>query len=397
MVQISQRMSQISESQTLALSGLMARLKREGKDVVALGAGEPDFDTPQHIKEAAIAAIQKGFTKYTAAEGTAELREAICRWLLEEYQAEYKPSQIVVTCGAKHAVYQAILAVCNPGDEVLLPAPYWVSYPEQIKLAGATIKFMETNERSNLKISAAQLKDAITSRTKLLILNSPSNPSGAVYDARELSSLAEVIHDSGIMVLSDEIYDKIVFDDAQFASIAQFPEIRDQLLLVNGVSKTFAMTGWRIGFLAAHQDVANAVKNYQGHSTSNPTSISQSAALTAMLGQKQFIADMRAAFTERRNYVHHRLCAMPNVRCLLPQGAFYAFPNISAYFGKRKGDRLIQSSVDLCGYLLQDFGVAIVPGSAFGMDSHARLSFATSMAVLEKALDRIENGLKSLL
>jgi len=397
MVQISQRMSQISESQTLALSGLMARLKREGKDVVALGAGEPDFDTPQHIKEAAIAAIQKGFTKYTAAEGTAELREAICRWLLEEYQAEYKPSQIVVTCGAKHAVYQAILAVCNPGDEVLLPAPYWVSYPEQIKLAGATIKFMETNERSNLKISAAQLKDAITSRTKLLILNSPSNPSGAVYDARELSSLAEVIHDSGIMVLSDEIYDKIVFDDAQFASIAQFPEIRDQLLLVNGVSKTFAMTGWRIGFLAAHQDVANAVKNYQGHSTSNPTSISQSAALTAMLGQKQFIADMRAAFTERRNYVHHRLCAMPNVRCLLPQGAFYAFPNVSAYFGKRKGDRLIQSSVDLCGYLLQDFGVAIVPGSAFGMDSHARLSFATSMAVLEKALDRIENGLKSLL
>ncbi len=397
MVQISRRMSQISESQTLALSGLMARLKREGKDVVALGAGEPDFDTPQHIKEAAIAAIQKGFTKYTAAEGTAELREAICRWLLEEYQAEYKPSQIVVTCGAKHAVYQAILAVCNPGDEVLLPAPYWVSYPEQIKLAGATIKFMETNERSNLKISAAQLKDAITSRTKLLILNSPSNPSGAVYDARELSSLAEVIHDSGIMVLSDEIYDKIVFDDAQFASIAQFPEIRDQLLLVNGVSKTFAMTGWRIGFLAAHQDVANAVKNYQGHSTSNPTSISQSAALTAMLGQKQFIVDMRAAFTERRNYVHHRLCAMPNVRCLLPQGAFYAFPNISAYFGKRKGDRLIQSSVDLCGYLLQDFGVAIVPGSAFGMDSHARLSFATSMAVLEKALDRIENGLKSLL
>jgi len=397
MVQISQRMSQISESQTVALSGLMARLKREGKDVVALGAGEPDFDTPQHIKEAAIAAIQKGFTKYTAAEGTAELREAICRWLLEEYQAEYKPSQIVVTCGAKHAVYQAILAVCNPGDEVLLPAPYWVSYPEQIKLAGATIKFMETNERSNLKISAAQLKDAITSRTKLLILNSPSNPSGAVYDARELSSLAEVIHDSGIMVLSDEIYDKIVFDDAQFASIAQFPEIRDQLLLVNGVSKTFAMTGWRIGFLAAHQDVANAVKNYQGHSTSNPTSISQSAALTAMLGQKQFIADMRAAFTERRNYVHHRLCAMPNVRCLLPQGAFYAFPNVSAYFGKRKGDRLIQSSVDLCGYLLQDFGVAIVPGSAFGMDSHARLSFATSMAVLEKALDRIENGLKSLL
>ncbi len=396
MVHISQRLSQISESQTVALSGLMARLKREGKDVVALGAGEPDFDTPQHIKDAAITAIQKGFTKYTAAEGTAELREAICHWLKDEYHADYKSSQIVVTCGAKHAVYQAILAVCNPGDEVLLPVPYWVSYPEQIKLAGATIKLMETNERSNLKISAAQLKAAITSRTRLLILNSPSNPSGAVYSEEELISLTNVIRDSGIMLLSDEIYDKIVFDDARFASLAQFPEIHNQLLLVNGVSKTFAMTGWRIGFLAAHQDVATAVKNYQGHSTSNPTSISQSAALAAMLGQKQFISDMRQAFTERRNYVHQRLCAMPNIRCLLPQGAFYAFPNISAYFGKSKGNKRIQSSVDLCGYLLEDFGVAIVPGSAFGMDTHARLSFATSMAVLEKALDRIENGLRSL-
>ncbi len=397
MVQISQRLSQISESQTVALSGLMARLKREGKDVVALGAGEPDFDTPQHIKDAAISAIQRGFTKYTAAEGTAELREAICRWLKEEYAADYQPSQIVVTCGAKHAVYQGILAVCNPGDEVLLPAPYWVSYPEQIKLAGATIKYMETDERSNLKISAAQLKAAITSRSRLLILNSPSNPSGAVYSEEELSALASVIRDSGIMVLSDEIYDKIVFDDARFTSLAQFAEIRDQLLLVNGVSKTFAMTGWRIGFLAAHQDVAAAVKNYQGHSTSNPTSISQSAALTAMLGQKQFIAEMRAAFTERRNYVHQRLNAMPEVRCILPQGAFYAFPNLSSYYGRSMNGKHIRNSVDLCAYLLEDFGVAIVPGSAFGMDAHARLSFATSMVVLEKALDRIENGLKSLL
>lgn len=397
MIRISQRLSQISESQTVALSGLMARLKREGKDVVALGAGEPDFDTPQHIKEAAITSIREGFTKYTPAEGIRELLDAICAWLKNEYQAEYKPSQVVVTCGAKHAVYQAILAVCDPGDEVLLPVPYWVSYPEQIKLAGAAIKIMDTDEKSNLKISAAQLKAAISGKTKLLILNSPSNPSGAVYSEDELRDLAKVIRDSGIYVLSDEIYDKIVFDDAKFASMVQFPKIRDQLLLVNGVSKTFAMTGWRIGFLAAHEQVISAVKNYQGHSTSNPTSISQKAALAAMLGQKQFIEEMREAFSKRRNYVQQRLCAMPNVRCMLPQGAFYAFPNISSYFGTANGNKRIESSVDLCGYLLENFGVAIVPGSAFGMDSHVRLSFATSMAVLEKALDRIENGLKSLL
>jgi aspartate aminotransferase len=396
MLSISDRFANICESQTVALSSTLARMKREGKDVVALGAGEPDFDTPSSIKKAAIAAIDQGFTKYTPAEGILELREAICHWLQEEYNATYKPRQIVITCGAKHAVYQGVLAVCNPGDEVILPAPYWVSYPEMIKLAGAVAKEIVPLPEHDLKISAAQLRQAITPKTKLLILNSPSNPSGAVYSRKELDELVQVIQENNIYVLSDEIYDKIVFDDAEFASMANYPQIRDQLLLVNGVSKSFAMTGWRIGFIAAPERVADAIKAYQGHSTSNPSSISQKAALAAMLGDKSFIGEMHVAFTERRNYVQQRLTAMAQVTCCLPKGAFYAFPNMSAYFGKRHGNQVVSNSMELCAYLLESCGVAIVPGSAFGMEGHVRLSFATSMAVLQKALDRIKNGLKQL-
>ncbi len=393
MLSISDRFANICESQTVALSSTLVKLRREGKDVVALGAGEPDFDTPSSIKQAAITAIDQGFTKYTPAEGIPELREAICQWLQEEYGASYTPRQVVITCGAKHAVYQGVLAVCNPGDEVILPAPYWVSYPEMIKLAGAVSKEIQPLAGNDLKISAEQLRQAITARTKLLILNSPSNPSGAVYSRQELDALVEVIKEKNIFVLSDEIYDKIVFDDAEFASLANYPQIHDQLLLVNGVSKSFAMTGWRIGFIAAPEVVASAIKAYQGHSTSNPSSISQKAALAAMQGDKSFIGEMHAAFTERRNYVQQRLTAIPGVTCCLPKGAFYAFPNVSAYFGKRHGAVKIDNSMDLCAFLLEACGVAIVPGSAFGMEGHVRLSFATSMAVLKKALDRIENGL----
>ena len=396
MRKLSQRFSQIAESQTVALNSVMAKMKREGKDVVALGAGEPDFDTPEHIKEAAIQAIRDGYTKYTPADGTLDLKDAIAEWLTEEYGADYKPTEIVVTAGAKFAVYQALAAVCDPGDEVLLPVPYWVSYPEQIKLTGATIRLLETSEDTELKITAEQLEEAITERTRVLILNSPSNPSGMVYSEDELKALAEVIHRRGIWVLSDEIYDRIVYDDTKFTSLISFRELRDQLLLVNGVSKSFAMTGWRIGFLAAPQEIATAVKKYQGHTTSNPTSISQMAALAGIKGDKAFIAEMHKAFTERRDYVHQRLLNMPGVTCIKPKGAFYAFPNFSAYYGKKYNDIAVNSSMDLCGYLLEHFNVAIVPGVAFGADAHARLSFATSMEVLEKALDRIENGLASL-
>ena len=393
MPHISKRLSQISESQTVALNGLMAKMKREGKDVVALGAGEPDFDTPEHIKKAAIESINAGFTKYTPADGTMELRETICDWIKSEYGAEYQPNEVIVTCGAKHAVYEGILSVADPGDEILLPAPYWVSYPEQIKMAGANAVILDTNLENGLKITADQLRSAITSKTRLLILNSPSNPSGAVYSKKELDELVKVIKETGIYVMSDEIYDKIIYDNMPYTSLTQYPEIRDQLLLVNGVSKSFAMTGWRIGFLAGPKDLVTAIKKYQGHSTSNPTSISQKAALAGYKGDKDFLGKMTAAFTERRNYVHQRLNAMQGVTCMLPQGAFYVFPDFSWYYGKKN----INTSIDLCGYLLETFNVAIVPGVAFGMDSCARLSFATSMDVLKKALDRIEEGLKSLL
>ena len=396
MLSVSKRFSAICESQTVALNSTLAKLKREGKDVVALGAGEPDFDTPAFVKQAAIQAIDAGFTKYTPAEGTLELREAIARLLMDEYQAAYTPKQIVITCGAKHAVYQAVLAVCDPGDEVILPTPYWVSYPEMIKLSGAKMVLLGPKPKNQLKITAEQLAEKITSRTKLIIFNSPSNPSGAVYSRAELDPLVKTIKEKNLFILSDEIYDKILFDDASFASLASYPEIRPQLLLVNGVSKSFAMTGWRIGFIAAPENVATAIKSYQGHSTSNATSISQKAAMAALSGDKAFIAEMLKAFSERRNYVQKRLLAMKGVRCCLPQGAFYAFPDISYYLGKRHQDRKIETSMDLCAYLLEKFAVAIVPGSAFGMEGHVRLSFATSMEVLKKALDRIENGLNAL-
>jgi aspartate aminotransferase len=394
---LAQRMIRMQESQTVALSSTLARLKREGKDVVALGAGEPDFDTPDPIKEAAIAAIRQGYTKYTPAEGSIELREAIAGWLEESYQVRYTPREIVVTAGAKYAVFQAILAVCDPGTEVVLPRPYWVSYPEMIQLADATMRCIDPADRAHLKITASELKAAITEKTRVVILNSPSNPSGAVYSRDELKALVQVIKDAGVYLLSDEIYDQIVFEEGGFTSLTAFPEIRNQLLLVNGVSKSCAMTGWRIGFLAAPETVAVAVIKYQGHTTSNPASISQKAALAGYLGSKAFIKEMNTAFRERRDYVYKRLQAIPRVQCLLPQGAFYAFPDLSAFYGREKNGFSISDSMSLCQYLLQEYGVAIVPGCAFGMDTHVRLSFATSMAVLEKALDRIESGLRSLL
>jgi aspartate/methionine/tyrosine aminotransferase len=394
---LSKRFSNIQESKTVALSGTLARMRREGKDVISLGAGEPDFDTPDPIKEAAIQSIRDGFTKYTPADGMFDLKQAVCSWLVSEYGADYGPDQIVITCGAKHAVFQAICAVCNPGDEVLLPAPYWVSYPEQIALAGANARILETRMDSGLKISSAQIKENLTPKTRLLILNSPSNPSGAVYDKSELEEIAALAVENDFYVLADEIYDKIVYDDAEFTSLTQFPALQDRLLLVNGVSKSFAMTGWRIGFLAAPQAIASAVKRFQGHTTSNPASISQMAALQAYRGEKSFQSRMLQAFTERRNVVYERLNQMAGVMCPKPQGAFYAFPDVSHYYSMVTPDQdPIRSGMDLCNFLLMHHGVAIVPGSAFGMENHVRLSFATSMETLNKALDRIEQGLKSL-
>jgi aspartate aminotransferase len=391
-MRLSNRISEIQESQTVALSGLLAKMKSEGKDIVALGAGEPDFETPSHIKEAAIAAIQEGFTKYTPVDGTNELKEAICDRMKNEYDVQYQPSEIVVTCGAKHAVYEAICAVCNPGDEVILPVPYWVSYPQQIRLAGAVVRPIMTTEENHLKMSPTQLENAITDKTKLVILNSPNNPSGAVYSYAELSTLVNILKEKNIFILADEIYDKILFDSDPYTSMLCFPEIRSQLLYINGVSKSYAMTGWRIGFLAASPDVVAVVKKYQGHCTSNPASISQKAALAAYRGPQEIITKMNKAFSERREYIMKRLNAIKGMQCHPPQGAFYVFPNVSSFMNKAH----IKTSVDLSVYLLENYRVAVVPGIAFGMDSCIRLSFATSLSILEKALDRIECGLMSL-
>jgi aspartate aminotransferase len=395
MTKLSHQFSQISESQTVALSGMMAELKRNGVDVVALGAGEPDFDTPDSIKEAAITAIHKGYTKYTPADGIFELKQAITEWLADEYGAEYDPSQIVITCGAKHAVYQAIAAVCNPDDQILLPAPYWVSYPEQIKLAGAHPVILPAKQEQGFKVTPEQLESALNDRIKLIILNNPSNPTGAVYSETELKSLIDVLASKSVFVLADEIYDKIVFK-SNFVSMLKFSSIRERLLLINGVSKSFAMTGWRIGFLAADKRIIAGIRKFQGHTTSNPASVSQYAALQAYRGDKTFIAKMVAEFAKRREYLYDRLMNIAGIECVLPQGAFYFFPDVSAFFEKKGNGQPIKNSLQLCRYLLQEHKVGVVPGSAFGMDTHVRLSFATSMEILEKAMDRIEEGLNAL-
>ena len=392
MPHISEKFANIGESQTVGLTGVTADLIRRGKDVITLGVGEPDFDTPAHIKEAGLRAIRDGLTKYTPADGLLELKKAIIAWLAEKNNARYAPEEIVVTNGAKHAVAQAIFAVCDPGDEVIIPTPYWVSYPEQVKLAGAVPRFLPPPDAS-LKITAAQLQRAISKKTRLLLLNSPCNPSGIVYNEQELQALVNVIKKSGIYVLADEVYDQIVFDGRTFVSLSSFPEIKNQLLYVNGASKSFAMTGWRIGFLAAHRDIAAVVKKYQGHTTSNASSIAQHAAIEAYLGEKDFIHDMIFAYQQRRDFVIRRFKDFDHVKCVVPHGAFYAFPDFSAYYNKEKG---LNSSIEFCSYLLKEFNVAVVPGIAFGMDNHVRLSYATSMEKLQEALKRIKAGLESI-
>ncbi len=392
MSHISCRCQNIGESQTVALTSRAAALKREGKDIISLGAGEPDFATPDTIAQAGIEAIESGRTKYTAVHGLADLREAVSDWIQLERGVLYSPEDIIITSGAKFAVFQSVMAICDPGDEIIIPAPYWVSYPEMVKLAGGVVKIIQP-EKKTLKITAEHVKSAIGPKTRALILNSPSNPSGALYTKDELSDFVKVIHNSGIYVISDEIYDQIIFDDLTFASLLEFDNIRDQLIYINGVSKSFAMTGWRIGFLAAHSPVASAVKKYQGHSTTNPSTLSQYAALEAYRGDKKFIHTMVKAYQHRRDFIMQRLYHIEHATCTTPHGTFYAFPDFSSYYTRDKG---VTNSVELCAYLLEQFGIGLVPGAAFGLDNHVRLSFATSMDELERAMHRIESGLHSL-
>ncbi len=395
-ISISKNIQRIQPSVTLAITAKAKAMKKAGVDVIALSAGEPDFDTPENIKEAAIRAINRGFTKYTPAVGFPELRETICEKFKKENGLLYEPSQVIVSCGGKHSISLAIMALVEEANEVIIPAPYWVSYPEQVKLAGGTPVILEAKKENGLKITPGQLKKALSSRTKLLILNSPSNPSGVVYSDAELKDLAEVVLEAGIYVLSDEIYEKIIYDAAVHHSIAAQEGMQEQTVVINGVSKSYAMTGWRIGYAAGPQEIIQAMGKIQSQQTSNPCSIAQAAALEALSGPQESVERMREAFDKRRKYIVQRLNSIPGVSCPVPQGAFYVFPDVSTFYGVSVGSSRIDGSVSLCDFLLEEQKVACVPGVGFGADNHIRLSYATSMENIEKAMDRIETGLRKL-
>ncbi len=385
---LADRATTLTPSLTLAIDAKAKKLKADGVDVCGFGAGEPDIDTPPHIKEAAIQALQAGFTKYTPSSGTPELRAAIAEKLRIENGLDYKPSQIIVNCGAKHSCYNAIIATCNPGDEVIIPAPYWLSYPEMVKLAGAQPVIVPTTEATGFKITPDQFREAMTPATKLIILNSPGNPTGSVYTREELQALAEVALEEEILMLSDEIYEKITYDGAVFTSIAGLSkDIYDLTITVNGFSKAYSMTGWRLGYIAAPEPIAKAIDSIQSHSTSNPTSFAQVGALAALKGDQRFIGEMVKTFAERREYMHQRLTRIPGITCVKPMGAFYMLPNIS---------RFGLGSTNFCTKLLDEQKVACVPGIAFGSDAHMRLSYACSMENITKGLDRIEAFCASL-
>ncbi|HEX8679667.1 MAG TPA: pyridoxal phosphate-dependent aminotransferase [Chthoniobacterales bacterium] len=363
-------------------------MKAEGLDVCGFGAGEPDADTPEHIKDAAIAALQTGFTKYTPSAGLPELRQAIADKLQADNGITYKPNQIVVSSGAKHSCYNAILATCQEGDEVIVPAPYWVSYPDMVRLAGAEPVIVPTTERNGWKMRAEDFENAMTPRTKMVILNSPNNPSGAVYTREEIEAIVQIAADEDIYILSDEIYEKLVYDDIKHVSVASLSkEAYDITITVNGFSKAYAMTGWRLGYLAAPDNVAKAVDSIQSHSTSHPVSFAQRGALAALKGDQQPLADMRDEFDMRRNYMYDRLTKIPNITAVRPQGAFYVLVNIS---------QLGLSSQNFADRLLSKANVAVIPGAAFGDDRTIRLSYATSIDVIKKGLDRFQDFCRTL-
>lgn len=394
---ISKRVNLISSSPTLAITARAKQMKQEGIDVIGFGAGEPDFDTPAHIKEAAKKAIDSGFTKYTPASGMKELKEAICRKFENDNNLDYSPEEIIVSCGAKHSIFNAILTLCHEDDEVILPSPYWVSYPEMIKVAGAKPVILKATPENNFKITPQQLQEAITSKTKLLILNSPSNPTGMVYPKNELLPISKILTEKGIFCISDEIYEKIIYDGQTHISIASLtPEIKKLTIVVNGVSKSYSMTGWRIGYAAGPKEIIQAMSNLQSHSTSNPTSISQKAALAALEGPQEPLCNMVAEFVKRRDYMVERLNSIKEISCLKPRGAFYVFPEVSQIIGRIFKGEIIKDSVFLAEILLDEANVAAVPGSVFGADEYLRLSYATSMKNISKGLERIEGLINKL-
>ena len=392
---ISRRAQGITPSPTLTITAKANAMKAEGIDVIGFGAGEPDFDTPDHIKKAAIKALENGFTKYTAAGGTDELKDAVIGKFKRDNGLDYDRTQILVSCGGKHCLYNLAQVLFDTGDEVIIPSPYWVSYPPIVTLADALPVILETTEESGFKMDPDKLRRAITKRTKALVLNSPCNPSGTTYTESELSEIADIVLEKGIYVISDEIYEKIVYDGFQFVSIASLDkEVKERTIIVHGVSKTYSMTGWRIGFTAGPSSIIEAMNKIQGQSTSNPTSISQKASQEALSGPQDVVEAMVGEFQKRRDYIIDGLNSLEGVTCVKPAGAFYAFPNFSSYLGNSFREKPIRNSMDLADYLLNFAQVAVVPGAAFGTEGFERLSFATSMENIEIGIDRIEKALK---
>jgi len=393
-MQIARRMKRISASPTLAIDSKAKQLKATGIDIINFGAGEPDFDTPDYIKNAAIEAIRAGYTKYTPASGSMELKDAVCEKLRRENGLDYTMKQVVINCGAKHSIYNIFQAILNPGDEVIIPSPYWVTHPEAVKLAGGKPVVMKTTEKTGFKITAANLRRRIKSKTKMLILNSPSNPTGAVYTEEELREIMKVAITKKVIVLSDEIYEHLIYDGMTHVSPANvLPEAKKWTIVVNGVSKAFSMTGWRIGYTAGPEELIANIAKLQSHSTSNPTSISMKAALAALTQPASALPEMKRAFSERRDFVVEKLNSIPGITCLKPQGAFYVFPNISGLLGKKIRGKIVSTAMQLADYLLDNARVAVVPGDGFGADDFLRISYATSMENLRNGLARMAAAL----
>jgi aspartate aminotransferase len=385
---ISHRAASLSPSLTLAIDAKAKAMKAAGEDVVGFGAGEPDFDTPQHIKDAAAKALAAGFTKYTPSSGIPELREAIAAKFKNENGLTYKPSQIIVSCGGKHSCFNVILATCQEGNEVIIPAPYWLSYPEMVKLAGAKPVILPTTDKTEFKVTPKQLLEAITSNTRLFVLNSPSNPTGSVYTPEEVKALGDICVANNVLIMSDEIYEHLLYDGAKVKSVATFsPAHYEHTIIVHGLAKAWSMTGWRLGFLAAPEPVAKAIDAVQSHSTSNPTSFAQKGGVAALTGPQDHLPIWLAEFDKRRRYAHQKLNSIPGISCVNARGAFYLFPNISGTGLK---------SADFCARLLEAEKVAAVPGIAFGADDYIRLSYATSMANIEKGLERLDKFCRTL-
>ena len=392
-------LDRIKPSPTMAVTALARELKAAGEDVIGLGAGEPDFDTPEHIKDAAIAALRNGETKYTAVDGTPELKEAVCAKFKRDNELDYRADQINDGVGGKHVMYNAFVATLNPGDEVIIPKPYWVSYPDMVLLAGGEPVPIGTSSDSGFRLAPENLEQAITPKTKWLILNSPSNPSGTAYDRSELKALTEVlVRHPHVWVLSDDIYEKVVYDNFVFTTPAQIePSLYDRTLTVNGVSKAYAMTGWRIGFAGGPTELIEAMAKVQSQSTSNPTSISQAAAVAALNGDQAFLEPRNAAFKKRRDTVVSMLNQADDITCRSPEGAFYVYPSCAGVIGKKtSGGIRIETDEEFARYLLESVGVAVVFGEAFGLGPHFRISYATSDELLKEACQRIQNACSAL-